>query len=365
MHRGNRTVRCFLLVVAALAGAGITASVAGSLSFTDVKVKPPLTSDDGDKSTNISGISCMPPDDGRRICLVIDDQGKFAQAAALHGERLSGGGKIRMLRKSRRDEIVGAEPEGNCSKGADEFGDLDGEAVAYDGKDFYVSGSHGCSRKHNKFKPSSFVLARIPKILVAKALTEPDSIEDPSVRTTYRLSEALRLAPHVKEFFAQNLMKTADGAKANGLNIEGLLVSDGKLYAGLRAPVVAEQAYVIEAPVDPLFKKGAPLAEADIREHPLALGGRGIRDLAWVPDGRILVLGGPAQDDDVDFALYLVDPRDGWALTKIGVLGELPESADGTKAEALFVLGQDGSRLDVLVMFDGPKSGGPRIYTVK
>jgi hypothetical protein len=357
MHMLSRMLPGVALAVIAAAS---DASFAGSLSSTEVRVKPALTSDDGDKSVNISGINCMPPADGRRICLVIDDEGRLAQAAALEGDQLSGGGKVRILGKSPPPGIVGAEPEAvRCSKGGDKFKDLDGEAVAYDGTDFYVSGSHGCSRHSNKFHPSSFVLARIPQAFVAKALTaEDDIVDDPSVQTSFRLSEALLLAPHVKDFFAVDLME------ANGLNIEGLLVANGKLYAGLRAPVLAGQAFVIEVPVAPLFDAARPLKQADVSEHPLSLGSRGIRDLAPMPDGRILVLGGPAQDADVDFALYVVDPSGGWKARQIGVIDDLPGSSSETKAEAVYVLAQSGARLDVLVMFDGPKNGGPRHYTI-
>ena len=358
MHMRNRMLPCVALVVIAL---GPIASFAGSLSSTELKVKPPLTSDDGDKSTNISGISCMPPTDGRRLCLVIDDEGKLAQTATLEGDRLSGGGKIRIFGKKPPPGIVGAEPEAvRCSAGGDKFKDLDGEAVAYDGRDFYVTGSHGCSRHSSKFHPSSFVLAKIPQAVLAKALTAGDDpVDDPTVQTSFRLSEALLLAPHVKDFFAVDLMD------ANGLNIEGLLVANGKLYAGLRAPIVAGEAFVIEMPVAPLFDAARPVAQSDVREHPLALGkGRGIRDLAPMPDGRILVLGGPAQDGDVDFALYVVDPIGDWKPKQIGVIDDVPGSSSETKAEALFVLAQSGSRLEVLVMFDGLKNGGPRHYTI-
>jgi len=358
MHIRNRVLRGVLLVVIVFAS---NAAFAGSLWSTEVKVKPSLTSDDGDKSVNISGISCMPPADGRRTCLVIDDEGRLAQTATLEDEHISGGGKIRIIGDDAAGNIVGFEPKKpHCSEGGHKFKDLDGEAVAYDGKDFYVAGSHGCSRHSNKFRPSSFVLAKVPQALVVKALTAGDDpLDDPSVQTSFRLSEALLLAPRVKEFFATDLMQ------ANGLNIEGLLVANGRLYAGLRAPVVAGQAFVIEVPAAPLFDAARPLAQTDIKEHSLVLGeGRGIRDLAPMPDGRILVLGGPAQDADVAFALYVVDPAGDWKLKQIGVLDDLPGPVSETKAEALQVLALNGSRLDVLVMFDGLKNGGPRHYTV-
>src|SRR5262245_41563737 len=136
MHKGDRTLLGFFLVTATLAGAVTTASIAGSLPFTEVKVKPPLTSDDEKKSVNISGISCMPPDDGRRVCLVIDDEGKLAQTATLVGDRLSGGGKIQIIGDDPPEDVIGSEPKKvHCSDGGHKFKDLDGEGVAFDGTD--------------------------------------------------------------------------------------------------------------------------------------------------------------------------------------------------------------------------------------
>jgi hypothetical protein len=80
-------------------------------------------------------------------------------------------------------------------------------------------------------------------------------------------------------------------------------------------------------------------------------------------DGRILVLSGPAQDGDVPFALHIVDPNGGWTAKQIAVLDDLPIGSQ-TKAEGLHVLAENDNTLDLLVMFDGPKSGGPRRYTV-
>jgi len=79
----------------------------------------------------------------------------------------------------------------------------------------------------------------------------------------------------------------------NGLNLEGLAVVGGVLYAGLRAPSLDGSAYIVSTDVEPLFTPGTPL---EPRVIPLALGrDTGIRDLAPLPDGRILVLAGPAR----------------------------------------------------------------------
>jgi hypothetical protein len=354
LHRNS------ILRVALAATLASTSSLAQTARYNPIEIEASLTADDGTESINISGVSCLPPVDGKYICLVIDDEGRMAQAAALDASRLSGRGKIRIFGKAAPPGIVGSVPRADaCSKGEDNFKDLDGEAVAYDGRDFYVVGSHGCSRHNNKFRASSFILARIPRDVVIGATAADAAVyEGTAVSTTYRLSEALLVAPHVRNFFSHNLMTD------NGLNIEGLLVVKGKLYAGLRAPVVGGQAYLIAVDAEALFDAKRPIAESDVSEFPLALGNdRGIRDLAVLSDGRILVLSGPAQDGDVPFALHIVDPNGGWTAKQIAVLDDLPIGSQ-TKAEGLHVLAENDNTLDLLVMFDGPKSGGPRRYTV-
>ena len=94
---------------------------------------------------------------------------------------------------------------------------------------------------------------------------------------------------------------------------------------------------------------------------PLGIG-RGIRDLAPLSDGKVLVLSGPAQDERIPFEIHVLDTTDQTA-TLLGTLSELKEAPDA-KAEAISVLSQQGNIIDVLVMFDGLESGGPRQYRI-
>ena len=150
---------------------------------------------------------------------------------------------------------------------------------------------------------------------------------------------------------------------ANGLNIEGMVVARGKLFAGLRAPTLDAKAFVIAINVDRLFDRGEPINEGDVRVISVPLGiGRGIRDLAPLSDGKVLVLSGPAQDERIPFEIHVLDTTDQTA-TLLGTLSELKEAPDA-KAEAISVLSQQGNIIDVLVMFDGLESGGPRQYRI-
>ena len=154
----------------------------------------------------------------------------------------------------------------------------------------------------------------------------------------------------------------------NGLNLEGLAVVGGVLYAGLRAPSLDGSAYIVSTDVEPLFTPDTPL---EPRVISLALGrDAGIRDLAPLPDGRILVLAGPAQDQpDVDFALFALDLRGG-RLTRLATLDDpqgictpRPRAISG-KPEAVLPLGLDEDWLRVLILSDRLPNGAPCEYRV-
>jgi Protein of unknown function (DUF3616) len=354
--------RTLALAVAALCGpVSIACSAPDStvvLSPTRIyQVTEPFTDDDGETATNISGLACMPADAAPSTCLVIDDQGRFAQIAFIGNGQVAAGAKLPLIGRKPSMDTTGQPPaEIGCSDGERKFRDLDGEAVAYAAPFFYVVGSHGCSRHSNKFRSSSFILARVPERQVAgkaAALTFDSS----GVETTYRLSEVLATAPPIRRYFTQDLMS------ANGVNVEGLAVVGGKLFAGLRAPTLDGKAFIVAVNADRLFDGRASIDESDVRVISVSIGpGRGIRDLARLNDGQLLILSGPAQDARVPFEIRLLDIK-AETTTLLGTLSELPD-ASGAKAEAISVLSQHENSVDILVMFDGLPSGGPREYTI-
>jgi hypothetical protein len=346
----------------ALAVLGGTISVACSapdsttLSPTRIyQVTSPFTDDDGDVAMNISGLACIPMDAAPSTCLVIDDQGRFAQIAIIGNGQIAAGVRLPLIGKKPSRDTVGQPPaETACSDGERKFRDLDGEAVAYAAPFFYVVGSHGCSRHSNKFRSSSFILARIRDARVAGAAPRFDPS---SVETSYRLSEALAGAPRIQPYFTQDLMS------ANGVNVEGLAVVGGQLFAGLRAPTIDGKAFIVTIDVNKLFDEGASIKAGDVKVISVPIGtGRGIRDLTRLNDGQLLILSGPAQDAQVPFEIHVLDIA-AETSTLLSTLGDLP-GATGAKAEAISVLSQHRNVVDILVMFDGLPSGGPREYTI-
>jgi len=134
--------------------------------------------------------------------------------------------------------------------------------------------------------------------------------------------------------------------KAGGLDVEGIAARDGWLYAGLRGPLgPGGEARVLK------FQFEDPTATAELLA--VGFGGLGVRDLARVADG-LLVVAGPSGDAAGPFRLYYWDGGAGAARLLCGI----PTSA-GARAEGLAVLEEDAGGYDLLVLYDGPRGGEP------
>jgi hypothetical protein len=312
-----------------------------------------LTEDDNKTlATNLSGVACMRQSADARVCLVIDDQGRFAQFAKLEGSQLIGGEKFRLIGDEPASSTLGKEPQkASCSEGKAKFKDLDGEAVAFAEAHFYVSGSHGCSRKSMKFRTSSFIVARLRVDDKGKPVSH-------EAETTYRLAEVLSTATEIKAFFGKDL------TKANGLNVEGIAVTGGNFIAGLRGPVDKGAPFLVSVRLDHLFSRESPPPPGDVRVTALLLGkDMGVRDLAALSDGRLLVLAGPAQEQKhVPYSFFLVDPKVPEARIHLATIKDVVEDGESGKAEGVVVLDATADALRVLVVFDGLLNGGPREY---
>ena len=99
-----------------------------------------------------------------------------------------------------------------------------------------------------------------------------------------------------------------------------------------------------------------PTRTPQVQRHALDLGpGAGIRDLAVVPDG-VLVMSGPSvAGDPAPFALWHWDGAGLLLMARFADLGD-------AKAEGLMVLAASDDRFEVLVVFDDVKQGRPHEY---
>ena len=319
----------------------------------------------GKSAKDLSGVACMPPRaDGSALCLFVNDENRYAQFGVLQNGEITPGELLPLIGEEPSEATLGTPPQTQCPVNNGEFAEFDGEGVAYAEPHFYVVGSHGCSRKGGEFRLSSFMVARI-RVNAEGRPAGPDGKAlavrqwQDAVETTYRLSDYLAKADKAGAFFGKSL----DEAE-NGLNIEGLAVDGDRLLVGLRAPALSDAAYLVAADIADLFRSGKAPAKGKPEVIPLKLGKNvGIRDLSSLPDGRLLVLAGPAQGQPLPYQLFLVEP--GKKTGKPKLLAELEpmeseDEDDTVKAEAITVLSADSRELRVLILFDGIANGAPR-----
>jgi len=106
------------------------------------------------------------------------------------------------------------------------------------------------------------------------------------------------------------------------------------------------------------------------------LGGRGVRDLAHVKGG-VLILAGPAGDGPGSYQLYLWDGEDGVsgadipkpAVPRLRLIGDLPLPTSGhgapAKAEGVALIKDEDHHWEILVVFDGLKGRATRFRVDK
>lgn len=226
--------------------------------------------------------------------------------------------------------------------------DIEGVAFSPQDRAYYVVGSHGVGKKKGDFQADRHSIYQIPVGTDGKVIKE-------KIRRTSLLpwlEKTPLLQSHVKQPLQQN-----------GLNIEGLTCSKGKLYFGLRAPNKDGRALVIEASPTEIFN-GKPKALA---LHEIAVPrGRGIREIAAVRDGFLILTGNASAEASKKIPVSQAPGPDnrfellhwsGGGSTSAEKLGTLPDN--GGKAEALLVLKDEPAHADVLVIFDGLPGGEP------
>jgi hypothetical protein len=226
--------------------------------------------------------------------------------------------------------------------------DIEGVAFSPTEQAYFVVGSHGLGKKKGDFQAGRHSIYRVP-VDPRTGMVTKEGIRRGSLLPWLERTPAI--APHVKQPLQQN-----------GLNIEGLTWADGKLYFGLRAPNKDGRGLVIELATGEVFEgKPGPLK---IHSIPVAKG-CGIREIAAVRGGFVIITGNASAEaskkipvtaapgPDTRFDLLFWNGRDA-AVEKIGRLAE-----NGGKGEALLVLDDAESHVDLLVVFDGLPAGAP------
>lgn len=296
---------------------------------------------------DISGIACA---DGPfpRVCLIADDEAQGVQIvmAKRHG------GEAGAFLPLSEERFAGTPLS------------LDAEGVAWSDGAFYVVGSHGRPRHETGADPAREEARTRATQKVFRIRLVPGSVNRsgdirgprPTVEVSSDLPALLRTLPEIAPSLDRKL---AD----HGFNIEGVAVREGRMFLGLRAPVVEGKAAIVSVAVGALFDGKAERPELktyDLGRDSLGQP-RGVRDLTPYGAG-LLVLAGPQLDPPQgraviygDYAVYRTLPN-GTAV----LVTALPAYGPEAKPEALLPLEHEGGALRAVLLFDGLREGGGR-----
>jgi hypothetical protein len=267
---------------------------------------------------------------------------------------------VQIVEISRPDKMLRVRDTITLARSGSE---IDIEAIAAEGDSYYITGSHGASKKKGEQQDNRYSIFRLrvdpatgmPRGWKAGGSRPPTGLQRSS------LADVIRADPVLGAHFEQPLQQ-------KGVNIEGLAVRNGQLFVGFRNPNLGGYAFVMEIRADDVFGGAARPAYT---LHKVRLGeGLGIREIVAARSGFLIIAGnagsepskkyGAAEDydKDRDFSLYRWDGKS----TDADRIGALPR-VEG-KAEAMAILEETADSVTVLILFDGPQGGRPTVYRI-
>ena len=215
--------------------------------------------------------------------------------------------------------------------------DLEAAASNTDGW-FFVTGSHGVSKKDGQREPSRENVFRF-KIGVDGNLTGLSHAS---------LTSLILNLPALKPSVGRAL-------QGDGLNIEGLAAIGDTLYFGIRTPQFRDGAGIMSISASSLF---SPTPQP-LMLHTLLVGrDLGVRGLEAFANGKILVLLGGKRRTSF---LARWDPQKPDDVLKIV---PLPSAEKEGKAEALLLLEETANSATIAVLYDSIPGGGARTFTL-
>lgn len=265
---------------------------------------------------------------------------------------------------------------------ASEDQEIDIEGLDYEGHYLWLVGSHSSKRKQpDSDKPDSknirrlqtvetegnrYLLARIPLVdgQLFKSCQHPDhpteQLTAAKLEVTKKgnlLMDSLEEDPHLGSFIRAGIP-----GKDNGFDIEGIAVTQNRVFLGLRGPVLRGWAIILELEVkvaDPGSLRLKKIGEDGERykKHFINLSGLGIRDLC-LQGQDLLILAGPTMDLDGPVKLFrlkngseLQASRLSWQPEQVL---ELPYGEGDDHAEGMTLFAPVAQQLSVLVVYDSP-----------
>ena len=216
--------------------------------------------------------------------------------------------------------------------------EIDIEGLDHDDSCLWLVGSHSIKRKKvekegttekrikrlakTEIEGNRFMLARIPLIETPVGTDQQLARSTADSNNPDRILTAGQLEGDVKSNALVDAIKQAENGrgdshfgsfltipgKDNGFDLEGLAVSDERIFIGLRGPVLRGWAGVIEVSVSTADSFRLNLKEIgpegrSYKKHFLDLNGLGVRDLC-VDGEDLLILAGPTMNLDGPVAVF-------------------------------------------------------------
>lgn len=254
--------------------------------------------------------------------------------------------------------------------------EVDIEGITWHGDHVYVVGSHSLARKETKdnktVAENHARLADKPKDepsrkQIFRLKLDPDGALVPGSLERITLDKVFERHPILESF-------RRIPSKENGIDIEAIAVDGNEVLVGFRGPSLRGP----YAPVLALtFQDGRfESCAINTQDRFLNLGGRGIRDMAAVPGGGFLVLGGPVGDEPTPYQLYFWDGRDALPgkdapqakdrvkpICRIGCPDDVSCDPSSAKAEGVELVEMKGGEIRFIIVYDGATNGAPTLMS--
>jgi hypothetical protein len=231
----------------------------GLCACNEVKVEGTL-----DGHLDLSAISCI----RNSVCLIASDELNSVQFSKIQSGKLIAADKHIKLGAFKNENDI--------------------EALTHNGKSFFAIGSHGLSRKKNRYHSSRFKIFRI-------------NINDEGALLELKISDLnniLKKSKVLSPYFKKSLKK-------NGINIEGLAFSHGELFIGFRSPVINGLAQFISFDSNK-FWSGEQ--DVELKHYKLNLGdSRGIRSFEFKGDSLYIIAGSSETSSSDESELFVTN----------------------------------------------------------
>lgn len=315
-------------VLLLLTGTPLTAQVQIFPSDAKWAVAPPF-GDERNPKPSISGAACSTVD--RRACLAANDASNFAQLFALGTTRIRPASTIQ-LQAAQLNQLT--------------FKSIAAEGVAFADDRFYVVGSRGQTSPVSD--EASFLAFRFrPEVSGTLA---PPPLVPPSL---LHVDRSVRVREAITAGIQSNLFGLGN-QQLQDFDVQGVAVRNGQMFVGFAAPAPANGPFIMTVAAEAIFGS----ADLNINVRALNLGHIGIRDLASISTG-ILLLTGPAGDQPGAASLFHLKLDTG----AVSLLGNVVAPTN-RRAETVLVLQEDPEFVRFLLLFDDVENGGPIEYFV-